>query len=126
MKTRKRFLSLLLALCLVVGLLPTSALAAETRETVGAFEVTGGTSGTDYTYIAPTEYETNGGAVLTIKSNKELIISTNSESGTTSGCRIVIEDSVTANITLAGVNITPADAGTNDGYSGIDLGNNAT
>ena len=50
----------------------------------------------------------------------------NSESETTGGCRIVIENNVTANITLAGVNITPTDANNKDGYSGIDLGSGAT
>lgn len=122
----RRLGALLLCLALCLGMLPTAALAVEPKEAAGVFTVNGGTSGTDYTYTPPSEYETNGGAVLTIKSNKELTISTNSESETTSGCRIVISDNVTANITLAGVHITPADAGTNDGYSGIYLGKNAT
>ena len=109
------------------ALLAVSAAPAVARaETHGAFEVTGGKQGTDYTYTAPSEYETNGGDVLTIKSGTALTISTKSGSGTAGGCRIVIDSSVIANITLDGVNITPADAGTNDGYSGIDLGNNAT
>ena len=46
----RRLGALLLCLALLAGLLPMSALAAETRETVGAFEVTGGTSGPGYSY----------------------------------------------------------------------------
>ena len=104
-----------------------NALAAEPKADTGVFTVTGGTLGTDYTYTAPNEYDPDGGEVLTIKGSAALTISTNSsESGETSGCRIVIENNVPANITLAGVNITPADASTDDGYSGIELGNNAS
>ena len=40
--------------------------------------------------------------------------------------RIVIAQNATATITLNNVYITPTDAGTSDGYSGIDLGNGAT
>ena len=102
---------------LLVGLLPTSALAAETRETVGAFEVTGGTSGTDYSY-------TNG--VLTVNSGANITISmANGATATTSGrIRIVVNGN--AKITLNGVNITPEDADTGEGYSGIDLASGAT
>ena len=104
-----------------------NALAVEPKADTGVFTVTGGTLGTDYTYTAHNEYDPDGGEVLTIKGSAALTISTNSsESGETSGCRIVIENNVPANITLAGVNITPADASTDDGYSGIELGNNAT
>ena len=110
-------------LLLSLILLPYMAVA---QNNTGVFNVTGGTLNQDYTYTAPSEYDPNGGDVLTIKSSTPLTISTNSESETTGGCRIVIENNVTANITLAGVNITPADAGTNDGYSGIDLASGAT
>ena len=114
--------ALALGALLAVSAAPTVAWA----ETVGAFEVTGGTQGTDYTYTAPSELEPKGGDTLTIKSGTPLTISTNSESGETDGCRIVIENKVTANITLAGVNITPTAESTNNGYSGIDLSSGAT
>lgn len=123
---RRRILPLLLSLALCLGMLPTSALAVEPKADTGVFTVTGGTLNTDYTYTAPSEYETQGGDVLTIKSSTALTISTNNESEPTNGCRIVIEDGVAANITLAGVNITPTDANNNDGYGGIDLGSGAT
>lgn len=123
MNAKKRFLSLLLAVGLLAGLLPTAALA---EGDTGVFTVTGGTLGQDYTYTAPTEYDPDCGDVLTIQSSTPLTISTDNGSGSTGGCRIVIEANVTANITLAGVNITPADADTNDGYSGIDLGSGST
>ena len=103
-----------------------NALAAKSKADTGVFTVTGGTLGIDYAYEAPSEYDSNGGDTLTIKSGTPLTISTNSESETTGGCRIVIENNVTANITLAGVNITPTDANNKDGYSGIDLGSGAT
>ena len=99
---------------------------AGAQNNTGVFTVTGGESGTDYTYTAPSEYDPNSSYVLTIKSDTPLTISTNNESEEGSGCRIVIENGVTANITLAGVNISPANAGTNDGYSGIDLASGAT
>ena len=130
-KFGRKLTSALLALALLASVLPLGAAPAQAAgegdtETVGVFNVTGGQSGTDYTYTAPSEYETQGGDVLTIKSSTALTISTNNESEPTKGCRIVIESGVAANITLAGVNITPADAGTNDGYSGIDLASGAT
>ena len=103
------------ALALGALLAVSAAPAVAWAETVGAFEVTGGTSGEDYAYTSPAEYEPNGGDVLTIKSSTALTISTNNESEPTKGCRIVIESGVAANITLAGVNITPTDANNNDG-----------
>ena len=109
-------------LLLSLILLPYIAGAQDT----GVFTVTGGTQETDYSYTAPSEYEPNGGDVLTINSSAPLTISTNNESGTTGGCRIVISQNVTANITLAGVNITPTAESTNNGYSGIDLAGGAT
>ena len=123
-KLGRKILSALLALALFASVLPLGATPAQAD--TGVFNVTGGSLGTDYAYEAPSEYDSNGGDMLTIKSSTPLTISTNSESGETGSCRIVISDNVTANITLAGVNITPADAGTNDGYSGIELSNNAT
>ena len=69
-------------------------------ETVGAFEVTGGTNGTDYTYE-------NG--VLTINTSTALTIkNTNPSTSTTD--RIEVADGVSANITLNGVNIDTSNA----------------
>ena len=110
-------------LLLSLILLPYMAVA---QNNTGVFTVTGGTLGKDYIYTAPPEYETNGDDVLTIKTNTQLTISTKSGSGTAGGCRIVIENDVTANITLAGANITPATVETDDGPSGIDLGSMTT
>ena len=112
MKAKKRFFSLLLALCLVVGLLPTSALAAETRVTVGNFNVEGDSS--TYSY-------SNG--VLTVNNGASLTISTN---GQTSD-RIVVNGN--AEITLNGVNITGAaydNINGTDAQSAIDVSENAT
>ena len=49
---KRRIASVLLAACLLIGLLPTSALAADGN--TGVFTVTGGNLGKDYTYTAPT------------------------------------------------------------------------
>ena len=97
-------------LLLSLILLPYMAVA---QNNTGVFNVTGGTLGTDYSY-------TNG--VLTVNDGANLTISTNGQISD----RIVIAGGAKANITLAGVNITPTDAGTSDGYSGIDLGSGAT
>ena len=110
-KLGRKALSAILTFALLVGLLPTAALAAETRVTVGNFNVEGDSS--TYSY-------SNG--VLTVNNGANLTISTNGQISD----RIVIASGAKANITLAGVNITPTDAGTSDGYSGIDLGNGAT
>lgn len=78
---------LLLASALVFSLAAFSIDAAA----AGELTVTGGTSGTDYTYSS---------GVLTIISNKELTIS-----GTTTSDRIVVDSTSGANITLNGVEI---------------------
>jgi len=62
-------------------------------ETVGAFTVTGGTQGTDYTFD-----DTSG--VLTVLTGTALTIS-----GTSNSNRIEVSSGVSANITLSGVNI---------------------
>ena len=80
-------------------------------DAVGNFNVEGDSS--TYSYA-------NG--VLTVNDGANLTISTNGQISD----RIVIASGAKANITLAGVNITPANAGTNDGYSGIELGSGAT
>ncbi|MGN0687770.1 MAG: hypothetical protein ACI4KA_06680, partial [Oscillospiraceae bacterium] len=68
-----------------------------TAETVGDFTVTGGTSGTDYTY------ENN---VLTIKTDTPITIS-----GETTTDTIAVEKDTDANITLNGVNIDVSETG---------------
>lgn len=80
--------------------------------TAGAFTITGGTSGQDYSY-------SNG--VLTILSGTELTISnTNSSTATTD--RIVIGSDVNANLTLSGVTITaPVQTSAIDVPSGASL-----
>ena len=100
-----------------VSLIPVGAAPAQAADTAGAFEVTGGTSGTDYSY-------SNG--VLTVNDGASITISMASEVTTPISDRIVIAQNATATITLNNVYITPTDAGTSDGYSGIDLGNGAT
>ena len=69
--------------------------ANASADTVGAFEVTGGTNGTDYAFA-------NG--VLTIKSDKAITIENTDRSAPTAD-RILIDKGAAANITLAGVNI---------------------
>lgn len=64
-------------------------------ETAGAFTVTGGTSGTDYTY---------SGNQLTVLTGTPLTIK-NTDPSTATEDRIFVNDGVNANITLAGVNI---------------------
>ena len=98
---------------------------AEAQDT-GVFTVSGGTLGTDYTYSGPDPSEPGGAGMLTVKTSTELTISTNSETTSPANGRIVIESNVTANITLAGLSIKPADSSTSDGCSGIDLGSGAT
>lgn len=84
----KRILSVFLTCALLLTLLPTAALAA--GET-GDFTVTGGALDTDYSYADNT---------LTILTSKTLTIS-----GTTTKDKIVIQDGITANVTLNNVNI---------------------
>ena len=67
----------------------------ENEQTTGAFTVTGGTLGTDYTYAD---------GVLTITSNKSVTIK-NTDPNTPTTNRIEVADGVFVNITLAGVNI---------------------
>ena len=67
----------------------------ENEQTTGAFTVTGGTLGTDYTYAD---------GVLTIKSGTAVTIA-NTDPSTATSNRIEVEKDVFADITLAGVNI---------------------
>ena len=117
-KLGRKILSALLALAMFVSLIPVGAApaqAAETKATVGDFEVEGDTSGYSYT---------NG--VLTVNDGANITISMANGATTPTSDRIVIAQNATATITLNNVYITPTDAGTSDGYSGIDLGNGAT
>ena len=114
-KLSRKILSALLALALLVSVLPIGAAPAQAADTAGAFEVTGGTSGTDYSY-------SNG--VLTVNDGASITISMASEATKSTSDRIVVNGN--AKITLNGVNITSVDAGTDDGYSGIDLASGAT
>ena len=69
----------------------------ETGQTVGTFTVTGGTLGADYTY----DEENN---VLTIKTDTSITIKNTDQTKATTD-RIEVESGVSADITLAGVNI---------------------
>jgi|GEM_PF-5742132 len=92
---RKKFLSVALALCMVVSLLPTMALAADPT---GAFTVTGGTLGTDYSYA---------NHILSILTDAAITIANATPTTATTTDKIVVNSPAdkTANITLAGVNI---------------------
>ena len=114
-KLGRKLTSALLTLALLVSVLPIGAAPAQAADTAGAFEVTGGTSGTDYSY-------SNG--VLTVNDGASITISMASEATKSTSDRIVVNGN--AKITLNGVNITSVDAGTDDGYSGIDLASGAT
>ena len=115
---KRRIASVLLTACLLIGLLPTSALAVETKA-AGAFEVTGGTSGTTYSYED---------GVLTVNSGANITISMANGATTPTSDRIVVAANATATITLNGVSITgPArDAESSTPVqSAIDVGENA-
>ena len=117
-KLSRKILSALLALAMFVSLIPVGAApaqAAETKATAGDFEVEGDTSGYSYT-----------SGVLTVNDGANITISMANGATTPTSDRIVIAQNATATITLNNVYITPTDAGTSDGYSGIDLGNGAT
>ena len=49
-KLSRKFTSALLTLALLASVLPIGAVPAQAADTAGAFEVTGGNSGTDYSY----------------------------------------------------------------------------
>lgn len=88
---KKRFFSILLCFCMVLGLLPTMAWA----DTCGGLTITGGTLGTDYTYE---------GNLLTIVGNGSYTISGNG-SVNTSDMIYVQAPGGEVNITLDGVNL---------------------
>ena len=116
---KRRFLPILVVLALCLGMLPTSALAAETRANTGAFQITTNEGSTEspYTY-------SNG--VLTVNDGANITISLSSGATTPASDRIAVAANATATITLNNVNITPTDAQSEDGNSGIDLGSGAT
>lgn len=92
---KKRLLSIVLTLCMVLTLLPTVALAAETTNTYGSFSVTYDDSGT-----APT-YSSN---VLTLGSGTYTVAMADGVTQTATD-KIVVSSGMTANITLNGMNI---------------------
>ena len=95
-KLGRKILSALLAFALLASVLPIGAVPVQAAEDTGVFTVTGGTSGTDYTY---------SDGVLTINSDTALIIS-NTNPNTATNDRIVIGNNVNASLTFNGVNIS--------------------
>ncbi len=88
---KKRLLSILLTVCMVLTLLPAVALAADGSNQ--SFTVTGGALGTDYTYAS--------GVLTVCRSTAVTIKNTDPSTSTTDRIEVTSE----ANITLAGVNI---------------------
>ncbi len=95
-KLSRKFTSALLTLALLASVLPIGAVPTQAADTAGAFEVTGGNSGTDYSY---------SDGVLTINSDTALTIS-NTNPKTVTNDRIVIGNNVNASLTFNGVNIS--------------------
>ena len=96
-----------------------NALAAEPNATAGAFEVTGGTSGTDFSY---------SDGVLTVNDGANITISMASGVTEPTSDRIVVAANATATITLNGVSITGPGPDISSGapaQSAIDVGENA-
>ena len=115
-KLGRKCMSALLALALLVSVLPFGAAPAQ-ADTAGAFEVTGGTSGTEYTY---------SGGVLTVNNGADITISMASDATTPTSDRIVVAENATATIILAGVNIKGSDLDSAQNIvakSAIDLSN---
>ena len=92
---KKKLLSILLTLCMLLTLLPTVALAADTTGTFGAFTVTYDDSSTVPTYDSST---------LTLRKGNYTIAQTAGVTTATTD-KIVVASGVAANITLNGVNI---------------------
>lgn len=114
---RKRIFSLLLGLCLVAGLMPISATAAFAADTnTGAFTVTDGAYGTDYTYdseervlsiLTDTPLTIGCNAIdhtMSISSNANITLRGYSVDSGTTKTNIVIEDGKVVNLTLSGTN----------------------
>ena len=115
-KLGRKPLAALLTLALLVSLLPLGAAPAQAADTAGAFEVTGGTLGSDYSY-------SNG--VLTVNDGANITISMASGATTPTSDRIVVAENATATITLNSVNIKGS-ANSGNVPSAIDLSPNAT
>ena len=92
---KKRLLSMILTVCMVLTLLPAVALAADTTGTFGAFTVTYDDSSTVPTYDSST---------LTLGEGNYTIAQTAGVTTATTD-KIVVVSGVAANITLNGVNI---------------------
>lgn len=103
------------ALALGALLAVSAAPAVAQADTAGDYEVTGDSKGYSYS-----------DGVLTVSDGADITISMDSKATTPTSDRIVVAENATAAITLAGVNITPEDAQSEDGNSGIDLCNGAT
>lgn len=105
---RKRFLAAMAAVAMLMALAFAGMLApgiAFASGQTGAFTVTGGAYGTDYSYASN---------VLTIKSTTNITIK-NDNPNTATTDRIVVEKDKSANITLAGVNIDQSSTGGTSG-----------
>lgn len=116
-KLGRKCMSALLALALLVSVLPFGAAPAQ-ADTAGAFEVTGGTLGSDYSY-------SNG--VLTVNDGANITISMASGATTPTSDRIVVAENATATITIT-LNDVNIKGSANNGNvpSAIDLSPNAT
>ena len=111
---KQRIFSILLVLALCLGMLPTSALAVETKA-AGAFEVAGESS--SYSYAD---------GVLTVNAGADITISMANGATTPTSDRIVVNGN--AEITLSGVKITGSEYDSNNGtsaQSAIDVSENA-
>jgi len=98
---KKRITAFLMCFCLAIMLLPMSALAAGSD-----FVVTGGASGTDYTYAAD--------GTLTFKNPGDYTVSMTTAGAMTTSDKIVVTGGTSANpvnITLSGVTIDQSSAG---------------
>ena len=118
-KQLRKTLAAILVLALLVSVLPIGAAPAQAagERNTGVFNVSGGTSGTDYTY---------SGGVLTVNDGANITISMDSEATTPTSDRIVVAENAAATITLAGVNIKGSDLDSNQNIatkSAIDLSN---
>ena len=118
-KQLRKTLAAILVLALLVSVLPIGAAPAQAagERNTGVFNVSGGTSGTDYTY---------SGGVLTVNDGANITISMDSDATTPTSDRIVVAENATATITLAGVNIKGSELDSTHNIaakSAIDLSN---